>query len=84
MKKDELNLNCYATLKLNQPWLLSTYKSTGGYEAWEDILKNKPSPDSIIDLVKESGIEGRGGAGVSLRCKMEFYAKKCSNKISCM
>ena len=75
MKKNELNLNCYSTINLNQPWLLDTYRSVGGYEAWESILKDKPSSDSIINLIKESGLRGRGGAGFPSGVKWSFMPK---------
>ncbi|MEC8147765.1 MAG: NADH-quinone oxidoreductase subunit NuoF [Pseudomonadota bacterium] len=75
MKKKDLNLNCYSTIELNQPWLLATYRSVGGYDAWESILKNKPSPESIINLVKESGLRGRGGAGFPSGVKWSFMPK---------
>ena len=75
MKKKDLNLNCYSTIELNQPWLLATYRSLGGYDAWESILRNKPSPESIIDLVKESGLRGRGGAGFPSGVKWSFMPK---------
>ena len=60
-----LNLNCYETTEHDEPWSLETYRKIGGYEAWEKIINEKTPPSEIIELVKSSGLRGRGGAGHS-------------------
>src|SRR5262249_43334132 len=57
---DKLNLTVFESLKLDKPWTLQTYRSIGGYEVWEKILREKPTRESIIDSVKASGLRGRG------------------------
>ncbi|QCI26678.1 NADH oxidoreductase (quinone) subunit F [Buchnera aphidicola (Thelaxes californica)] len=42
---------------------MEEYKNQQGYIALEKILLNETSPAEIVDLVKESGLKGRGGAG---------------------
>mgnify|MGYP001618070743 FL=1 len=53
---------------------LSTYKSVGGYRAAEKALK-KMKPDDVIEMVKQSGLRGRGGAGFSTGMKFSFVPK---------
>ena len=66
------NLNCYATRNLERPWSMETYKSIGGYSAWEKILREKIAPADVIELVKASGLRGRGGAGFPTGMKWGF------------
>ena len=40
---------------------IAGYKRNGGYTAVEKALAMKP--DDVIQLVKDSGLRGRGGAG---------------------
>lgn len=70
-----LNEVCYATLKFEQPWLLENYRRIGGYEAWQKIIKEKISPDQVIEEVKTSGLRGRGGAGFPTGVKWSFMPK---------
>lgn len=53
---------------------LATYRSVGGYKAVEKALKTM-KPDDIIDMVKQSGLRGRGGAGFSTGMKFSFVPK---------
>ena len=53
---------CFSTLHLDKPWTLASYQSTGGYEVWKKILKEKTSPEDIISELKTSALRGRGGA----------------------
>src|SRR6476661_230293 len=53
---------------------LDFYVAHGGYEALKTALARKP--DEIIDLVKASGLRGRGGAGFPTGMKWKFVDKK--------
>ena len=53
---------------------LAFYLQHGGYEALKIALGKKP--EEIIDLVKASGLRGRGGAGFPTGMKWQFVDKK--------
>ena len=59
----------------DRPWLLEQYRSRGGYEVLTGILKEKRSPESIINEVKASGLRGRGGAGFPTGLKWSFISR---------
>jgi NADH-quinone oxidoreductase subunit F len=54
--------------------LLSTYEAGGGYRALRKAL-GEYTPDEIVDLVKESNLRGRGGAGFPTGMKWSFVPK---------
>ncbi|MFQ5780588.1 MAG: NADH-quinone oxidoreductase subunit NuoF [Nitrospiria bacterium] len=53
---------------------LEDYRRVGGYTTFEKVLKGV-SPAEIIEIVKKSGLRGRGGAGFSTGMKWSFIPK---------
>ncbi|MFN3740347.1 MAG: NADH-quinone oxidoreductase subunit NuoF [Thermodesulfovibrionales bacterium] len=49
---------------------LDSYKAKGGYEAFKKALGMKP--EQVIDIIKGSGLRGRGGAGFPTGMKWAF------------
>jgi len=66
---------CFRNNHLDKPWTLDTYEGTGGYEVWRKILKEKTSPEEIIEQVKISALRGRGGAGFPTGLKWSFMPR---------
>ena len=52
---------------------IDEYIARGGYTALEKVLF-KMKPQEVIDVVKASGLRGRGGAGFSTGMKWQFTA----------
>jgi NADH-quinone oxidoreductase subunit F len=52
---------------------IDVYQKNGGFKAFEQAVKMKPS--EVIDIVKNSGLRGRGGAGFPTGMKWAFMDK---------
>jgi len=54
---------------------LETYRRGGGYATAADVLGKRP-PEECIQIVKDSGLRGRGGAGFPTGMKWGFVPKQ--------
>ncbi|MGI9272500.1 MAG: NADH-quinone oxidoreductase subunit NuoF [Woeseiaceae bacterium] len=71
----EQNLTCFNTFGADESWTLKTYEEHDGYKAWRDILAGKMTQDEVIEVVKASGLRGRGGAGFPTGLKWSFMPR---------
>ncbi|NLW12582.1 MAG: NADH-quinone oxidoreductase subunit NuoF [Clostridiaceae bacterium] len=58
------------------PELIEEYIAHDGYTALGTILTEKVAPLDVIDMIKKSGLRGRGGGGFPTGLKWEFAAKQ--------
>jgi NADH-quinone oxidoreductase subunit F len=65
----------YTTLHYDKPWSYENYLKTGGYSALRRILEEKIAPADVIEMVKQSALRGRGGAGFPTGLKWSFMPK---------
>ncbi len=54
----------------DKSWTIETYESLDGYKALPKALKS--TPEELIELVKNSSLRGRGGAGFPTGLKWSF------------
>lgn len=62
-----------------KPSDIKEYRKLGGFEALKICLCVK-TPREVIDIVKESGLRGRGGAGFPTGTKWQLVANATSDK----
>src|SRR4030067_618131 len=52
---------------------LDVYLENGGFDAFKNVVEQK-TPQEVIDIVKLSGLRGRGGAGFPTGVKWGFLS----------
>ncbi|MFT5224777.1 MAG: NADH-quinone oxidoreductase subunit F [Polaribacter sp.] len=71
---------CFATRQYDEPWSMESYLKTGGYQALKNILNDSVSQEDVINLVKASGLRGRGGAGFPTGLKWSFMPRNAAGQ----
>jgi NADH-quinone oxidoreductase subunit F len=54
---------------------LAHYRARGGYEVAKSLFKSSRPPTEIVEMVFQSGLRGRGGAGFPTGQKWKFLAQ---------
>lgn len=66
---------CFNNLDHEAPWTLEAYRSAGGYQVLEKVLREQMAPEAIIEELKLSALRGRGGAGFPTGVKWSFMPR---------
>jgi len=64
----------FRNMGIPNSWEIDVYESRGGYEGLKKALRES-TPAEVIDVVKASGLRGRGGAGFPAGMKWSFVPK---------
>jgi NADH-quinone oxidoreductase subunit F len=64
----------FRNMGIPNSWEIDVYESRGGYEGLKKALKEH-TPAEVIEIVKASGLRGRGGAGFPAGMKWSFVPK---------
>jgi len=67
---------CFSTRHLERSWTLDVYQANGGYQAWKTLLEDRPTPEEVVETIKQSSLRGRGGAGFPTGLKWSFMPHK--------
>src|SRR5450756_941700 len=64
----------FRNMGIPNSWEIDVYESRGGYDGLKKALEEH-TPAEVIDVVKASGLRGRGGAGFPAGVKWSFIPK---------
>lgn len=62
------------------PVALERYEETGGYAAIRSVLREH-TPEDVIEITKQSGLRGRGGAGFPTGLKWSFVPQNTGKPV---
>ena len=71
---------CTQTFDHKDPSSIETYIELGGYSAWREILSQQTPKSQVIEVIKDSQLKGKGGAGFLTGLKWSFISPSESQK----